>query len=169
MLQVIASNKNKFRIAQDSILLLFVVLFFASTVSAHAESEGLYTEEAGEYEKFLFLKDTKDEDGEKTKSSADIRHEHDVARHKRASFYKYVTVGSLAGAETGYENSEELLAASVELKSSADEAKTENERLAEVTRGHALILEALAQQNKLLSQLLFVKSMESVSGMPLGD
>ena len=164
MLQIITNNQNKSKAVKNNILLLFIALFLASNIPVQAEdaqTENQYPD-PDLYEKSLFLQDTKDSDAQ-PKS-------HDDVQDMRKSLYKYVVLEGLSGGDVGFKSSDELIAASAELQSSASEEKTENERLAEVTRGHALIVEALAQQNQLLARLLQMQSMYVLrSGLSVYD
>ena len=116
------------------------------------------------YRQSLFLdEDDETADGDAPRQSlARTRAKHNAVRDRRTALLQDSVLKGLSGGDIGVKSSEELLDASDELESSAGGATTQNERLAVIARGQVLIVQALAQQNQLLAQLLKVQSMEAL-------
>ena len=122
------------------------------------------------YRQSLFLKEDDGQTDSDTplQTSADMRGEHNAVRDRRVALYQDSVLKGLSGGDIGVKSSEELLDASDELESSAGGATTQNERLAVIARGQVLMVQAMAQQNQLLAQLLKVQSMYAMqSGLSL--
>ena len=117
------------------------------------------------YRQSLFMEEDDGQAGDNDtprQSLARTRAKHNAVRDRRTALLQDSVLKGLSGGDIGVKSSEELLDASDELESSAGGATTQNERLAVIARGQVLIVQALAQQNQLLAQLLKVQSMEAL-------
>ncbi len=122
------------------------------------------------YRQSLFLdEDDGTADGDAPpQSSAEIRAARNAIQDRRQALYQDSVLKGLSGGDIGVKSSEELLDASDELESSAGGATTQNERLAVIARGQVLTVQALAQQNQILAQMLKLQAMVALeSGLSL--
>ena len=91
------------------------------------------------------------------------RQKYEEVQTRRRNLYRDGVVKSLALADVTLQESEDLSQAVTNLESSASSAKSQNDRLAVIAQGTAVIARGIAQSNQLLALMLKNQSLEAVS------